>query len=156
MYTYIDTYLILFLLSLFIISLFTIIQHYHKSYSPSENVLSKFHTIALKVSKVDNLSHNTKLIRLQFPKPNMQLGLCCGKHIKIHADNVNYGNNVWNGSPCSDADCCVIERYYTPISRVNNEGYMDLIVKTYMPGTSTSNDGSVTSWENGGKMSAVL
>lgn len=73
-----------------------------------------------KITKITQVSHNTKLFRFEIPS-NKSLGLGIGRHISVRA-NIN-GNNVI--------------RAYTPTSHPNQEGYFDLLIKAYEMGKLT-------------------
>lgn len=70
---------------------------------------TKFHIL-----KIIQVSHNTKLLRFEIPF-GKKLGLPIGRHLSVRADIG--GTNV--------------TRAYTPVSRPDQEGYFDLLVKSY-------------------------
>jgi len=73
------------------------------------------------VLKITKVSHNTKLIRFEIPH-GKTLGLQIGRHITLRAEID--GNNVM--------------RAYTPTSRPDQQGYFDLLIKTYEFGKMSS------------------
>ena len=64
------------------------------------------------------ITHDSFIMRLKFPGENLRLGIDIGQHIRV------YG---------IDSDGDSIFRSYTPISRVDQKGYMDLLIKVYFP-----------------------
>ena len=66
------------------------------------------------ILKVTQVSHNTKLLRFEIPF-GKKLGLPIGRHLSVRAEIG--GTNV--------------TRAYTPVSKPDQEGYFDLLVKSY-------------------------
>lgn len=71
--------------------------------------------ISLKISKKEILTHDTFLIRLEFPNPEWVSGLFVSGHFVFHAD----------------IDGKHYSRKYTPVSPVSQKGSADFIIKVY-------------------------
>lgn len=84
-------------------------------------VLSASEFRKYQVLKVTTVSHNTKLIRFELPAAK-SLGLTIGRHISVRGE-VD-GNKVL--------------RAYTPVSRIDQLGYFDLLIKRYEHGKLSS------------------
>jgi cytochrome-b5 reductase len=69
------------------------------------------------ITRITNISHNTKLIRFAIPN-NKTLGLSIGRHISIKA----MINDV------------KVMRSYTPTSLPNQQGFFELLIKIYADG----------------------
>jgi len=110
----------------------------------------------IKITEVEQVSHDTKRIRLGFPSKKMILGLPCGKHFKIFMKNPNKGGETWNGRPDAEKDYDEVERQYTPITGDETFGHVDLMIKCYLPGDVKMPDGKIVSWADGGKLSKHL
>jgi len=110
------------------------------------------------VADVKELSHDTKRIRLSLGSSNTQLGLPTGKHIVLYASNPPscVSTGTWNGKPDPDKGQPEIDRKYTPVSGNELQGFVDLVVKIYRPGTVKMPDGKETNWQDGGKMGLFL
>lgn len=83
-----------------------------------DRVLSAAAFREFKVLKVTKVSHNTKLIRFEIPH-GKSLGLSIGRHITVRA-HVG-GEEAHNR----------VMRAYTPTSRPDQQGYFDLLIKSY-------------------------
>lgn len=116
------------------------------------NVLQRVRTF-LKISEIEEITGDTKRIRLAFPRSGMKLGLPVGKHFKIYGDNSGYGMEKWNGRDDPESTKKEIERQYTPTTGDEVSGYVDLVIKMYRPGVFQMPDGKELKFENGGKMS---
>lgn len=66
------------------------------------------------IIQIIQISHNTKLFRFKLPI-GKSLGLSIGKHISV----------------CAEIDGQRVIRSYTPTSRPDQEGYFELLIKTY-------------------------
>jgi ferredoxin-NADP reductase len=82
--------------------------------SSDDKVLSPSVFRQFRVLKIIKISHNTKLIRFEI-SPDKTLGLTIGRHISVRAD----------------VDGNKVIRAYTPISKIDQKGYFDLLVKVY-------------------------
>jgi cytochrome-b5 reductase len=112
---------------------------------------------AIMVKAVEQLSHDTKLIRLCLGTRNTLLGLPVGKHIKIFCPNPTHraATGLWNGRQDEEKKP-EIERKYTPCSGDETPGHVDLVIKVYRPGITKMPDGKEVTWTDGGKMSLYL
>lgn len=90
-----------------------------------ERVLSAAAFREFKVLKVTKVSHNTKLIRFEIPH-GKSLGLSIGRHITVRARINNH-----DGEAGSADTSTKVMRAYTPTSRPDQQGYFDLLVKSY-------------------------
>jgi len=80
------------------------------------------------------LSHDTALLRFAFPDKTQILGLPIGKHFKIVMPNIDgHEKGNWNGKTDAEFGKSMITRSYTPTSCDDDAGYVDLVVKFYMP-----------------------
>ena len=84
----------------------------------SERVLSASIFREFKVLKVTRVSHNTKSIRFEIPH-GKTLGLSIGRHLTVRAQ------------VDGELSGCKVMRAYTPTSRPDQQGYFDLLVKSY-------------------------
>jgi ferredoxin-NADP reductase len=91
------------------------------SSSSDDKVLSPSVFRQFRVLKILKISHNTKLIRFEI-SPDKTLGLTIGRHISVRAD----------------VDGNKVIRAYTPISKIDQKGYFDLLVKVYEFGKMSS------------------
>jgi len=82
----------------------------------------------LKVVKKEQLTHDTYLIRLEFPNPEWIAGLWAGGHYTVHSDI---------------GDKHIVKRY-TPISPVNQKGFADFAIKVYRNNEQFPNGGVFT------------
>ncbi|CAD7969441.1 unnamed protein product [Amoebophrya sp. A25] len=112
--------------------------------------------IGLQISHIEELSEDTKQIRLAFPRSRMHLGLPVGKHFKIFAPNPGKGQDTWNGREDPESKKADIERAYTPVTGDETLGYVDLVVKMYRKGDVKMPDGKTMTWADGGKMSGCF
>ena len=67
------------------------------------------------------LTGDTYIFRFGFPDPEYFLGLPIGKHVIMNA------NIKTKEHPEGE----LIERKYTPISEITNQGYVDFVIKIY-------------------------
>lgn len=113
--------------------------------------------LQLQIGEIEELSSDTKRIRLNFPRKGMTLGLPVGKHLKVYGPNpTKEGQKTWNGRPDDEVGRNEIERQYTPVTGDEVRGYVDLVVKMYRPGKITMPDGRDVNWADGGKMSGTV
>lgn len=73
----------------------------------------------LPLAEIRTLTHNTKLFRFALPHPDQQLGLPVGQHISLRG---------------SLPDGEEVMRAYTPISDINQRGFVDFVIKLYPDG----------------------
>jgi len=66
------------------------------------------------ILKITQVSHNTKLLRFEIPF-GKKLGLPIGRHLSVRAE----------------IDGTNVTRAYTPVSKPDQDGYFDLLVKSY-------------------------
>lgn len=85
-----------------------------------------------KLTKKVSVSHDTRLFQFTFPDPTKELGLPVGQHLMVKLKDSKSNE--------------VIVRAYTPVSRTDVKGTLDLLVKVYFD----TEDGP------GGKMSQAL
>lgn len=78
--------------------------------------------------------------RFAFPDKEQELGLELGGHILFHADTPD---------PENGDEVSAIKRKYTPITSLNQKGYVDFVVKIYRAGVHPK-------FPNGGRMSKYL
>lgn len=111
----------------------------------------------IRIKAVEQLSHDTKLLRLCLGNRNTVLGLPVGKHIKIFCPNPKQRAkpDLWNGLHDEETKA-EIERKYTPCNGDETPGHVDLVIKVYRPGTARMPDGREVTWSDGGKMSSYL
>lgn len=86
------------------------------------------------LSEKKMLNHDTMFMKLSFPGQNLGLGLEIGQHIRI------YGK---------DKDGEKIFRSYTPISRIDEKGSLDLLIKVYFPCERFPDGGEMTQFLHG-------
>lgn len=86
------------------------------------------------LSEKKMLNHDTMFMKLSFPGQNLSLGLDIGEHIKIHG---------------KDKDGELISRSYTPISRIDQKGSLDLLIKVYFPNERFPDGGQLTQFLHG-------
>lgn len=60
-------------------------------------VLLRKKRTTLRIAEIEEVSSDTKRLRLAFPRSNMTLGLPVGKHFKVYAPNPGKGQAEWNG-----------------------------------------------------------
>nr|AZL94380.1 NADH-dependent fumarate reductase [Nephromyces sp. MMRI]AZL94381.1 NADH-dependent fumarate reductase [Nephromyces sp. MMRI] len=95
------------------------------------------------------LSRDSYLLRFDLNNPNYVLGLPIVKHIRFYCPNqTGKVEGYWNGKP-TDTTSTEISRKYTPISKQSDKGYVDFVIKMYLP----MEDGP---YVDGGKMSRYL
>ncbi|BFZ15927.1 hypothetical protein BsWGS_18967 [Bradybaena similaris] len=87
----------------------------------------------LKLVDKEVISHDTRRFRLALPSPDHVLGLAVGQHIYISAH----------------IDGQLVIRPYTPVSSVDEKGYVDLVIKIYFKNVNPK-------FPEGGKMSQYL
>lgn len=105
------------------------------------------------ILEIENLSADTKRMRLSFPRSGMQLGLPVGKHFKIYAPNpTSSGKKLWNDREDSESCKKEIERAYTPVTGDEVNGFVDLVIKMYRAGKVSMPDGRSVDWADGGKL----
>mmetsp|Transcript_34506 Transcript_34506/g.75499 ORF Transcript_34506/g.75499 Transcript_34506/m.75499 type:complete len:317 (+) Transcript_34506:32-982(+) len=111
---------------------------------------------ALKIVKRTMISSDTIRLRLGLPR-GKSFGLPIGKHIKVFGPNIpGKTAGQWNGAEDKEASAKEIERKYTPCAVNDEQGYVDLVVKAYLPGTVKLPDGSSREFADGGKLSRHL
>jgi cytochrome-b5 reductase len=112
----------------------------------------------MRILDVRHVSPDTKIYKLCLGSRSSVLGLPNGKHVTIFAPNPKecLDSGLWNGKEDPDKGSKEIKRNYTPITGNETRGYMELIIKTYSPGTVKMPDGRVVEWADGGKMSRYL
>jgi len=71
------------------------------------------------------MTHDTLLIRLEFPNPDWIAGGFAGSHYKLYGEI--------DGKP--------ISKMYSPISAVNQKGYSDFAIKVYRKSVEFPNGG---------------
>jgi len=110
------------------------------------------------ISDVQELSHDTKRIRLSLGGKGTILGLPVGKHITIYAPNPTtcLSSGTWNGKPDPDNGKKEVERKYTPVTGNETAGHVDLVIKVYRPGKVCMPDKKEIDWTDGGKLSLYL
>merc|ERR1711935_845855 len=96
-------------------------------------------TVTLPLVKVTEVSHDTKIFRFGLPEGN-RLGLPVGQHVNVKA-RIN--------------DKLVI-RSYTPISSDDDIGYVDLLIKVYLPNERFPEGGQMTQYMNAMKVGETL
>ena len=98
----------------------------------SGSVLNPVEFRKFKIIKTDQVSKDTKLIRVQIPNSvqnkSQSLGLPIGRHITVQA--------VIDGAK--------VMRPYTPCSKPNEVGYFELLIKSYEFGKMSSYIHSLT------------
>jgi len=111
-----------------------------------------------RIVDIKELSSDTKRYRLSLGSSSTILGLPVGKHIILYAPNPKscVKSGKWNGRDDPDKGKEEIERKYTPVTGNETPGYVDLVIKTYRPGTVKMPDGKEMKWDDGGKMSLFL
>ena len=72
----------------------------------------------LPIVKKENISHDTILLRLQFPDPNWIIGMPVGHHIRIFKPKLFEGDKGFG-------------RAYTPVTPINTKGYLEFVIKCY-------------------------
>mmetsp|Transcript_77105 Transcript_77105/g.174399 ORF Transcript_77105/g.174399 Transcript_77105/m.174399 type:complete len:329 (+) Transcript_77105:114-1100(+) len=107
----------------------------------------------VQIVDIKELSHDTKRYRLSLGDGSTVLGLPTGKHLVIYVPNPAscLSSGKWNGKDDPDKGKEELERKYTPVSGNETPGHVDLVVKTYRPGTFRMPDGREVKWEDGGK-----
>lgn len=122
------------------------------------NVLLNRQQQEVKIIAVQELSPDTKCIRLSLGESGTILGLPTGKDIIVYAPNPAkcLESGKWNGRGDPDEGAKEIYRRYTPITGNDTPGYADIIVKIYRPGKVRMADGTEKTWEDGGKMGLYL
>jgi len=96
-------------------------------------------TVTLPLVKVTEVSHDTKIFRFGLPEGH-RLGLPVGQHVNVKA-RIN--------------DKLVI-RAYTPISSDDDIGFVDLLVKVYLPCERFPEGGQMTQYLNNMKIGDTL
>jgi cytochrome-b5 reductase len=95
--------------------------------SPNVNGALQLHSkdgfLDVPLTHKNKITHDTYIFTFGLPKPNLSLGLETGQHIIIHT------NLAKEGEPSQE-----IQRKYTPVSRMNQTGSFDLLVKIYRAG----------------------
>jgi NAD(P)H-flavin reductase len=95
--------------------------------SPSVNGALQLHSkdgfLDVPLTKRNKITHDTYILTFGLPAPDLTLGLETGQHIIIHA------NLAKKGEPSEE-----VKRKYTPVSRMNQTGSFDLLVKIYRAG----------------------
>jgi len=126
-----------------------------KKFLESPNVTKK-----AKILEIEEVSHDTKRIRLDLGGPNVKLGLPTGKHLVLHCPNPtkHKTEKTWNGrADEAEGDKDTVERRYTPVTNdETTSGYVDFMIKIYRPGKFTMADGKEMTWADGGKMGLFL
>jgi nitrate reductase (NAD(P)H) len=80
--------------------------------------------IELKLSKINKITHDTYIFSYAFDKEDMTFGLPIGGHVIFSA------NIKTKAHPEGELVC----RKYTPISRINQKGHVDFVIKVYRAG----------------------
>ena len=75
----------------------------------------------LKISAIEQVTHDTFIYRLALPDPEVELGLYCGGHVRFHA-------KIPTKKHPEGQD---IMRKYTPTSRLHAKGEIELPIKIY-------------------------
>jgi hypothetical protein len=88
------------------------------TYAPPPSALSPAEFRPLRVSRTEQLTHNTRRLTLEFPREGDDAGLVPASCVAVRLDV--------DGKPAV--------RAYTPVSRARTRGSMDLIVKAYPTG----------------------
>ena len=84
----------------------------------------------LKVTKKEQLNHDSYLMTLEFPNKDWIAGLFAGGHLIFHAD----------------IDGKHVGKKYTPISPINQKGSLDFVIKVYRPCDEYPDGGRYTPW----------
>lgn len=77
--------------------------------------------IKLKLGKKIKITGDTFIFRFSFKDPDHTFGLPIGKHVFFAATMPTLENQTGE----------LVERKYTPISSVQNSGYVDFVIKIY-------------------------
>lgn len=77
--------------------------------------------LSLKLAKKIKITDDTYIFRFSFPDPQMTFGLPIGGHVRFHATIKT------KEKPEGD----FVNRKYTPISEITNEGFVDFVIKIY-------------------------
>lgn len=83
-----------------------------------------------------DISHDSRILRFALDHPEQELGLPIGQHVYMRVK-----------TPSGDGSEEVIQRAYTPFSGNELIGYLDILIKVYMP---------TDAFPSGGKMTMVL
>ena len=84
----------------------------------------------LKVSKMEQMNHDTLFMTLEFPNPEWTAGLWAGGHFVFHID----------------IDGKHYARKYTPVSPINQKGNTDFVIKVYRNCDEFPEGGAYTQW----------
>ena len=107
----------------------------------------------VRVVSVQDVSHDTKRIRFDFfGQRSKTLGLPCGNHIKVHAENFGFGRERWNGVDQSSFEkmTASICRAVTP-TETSVPGCFDVVLKMYRPLSSPGG-----AFPDGGRLTGCL
>lgn len=112
----------------------------------------------VRILDVIQASHDTKRFRISLGAKGRILGLPVGKSIIVYAPNPDacLRTGEWNGKTDPDRGQREVDRPYTPITGTEVDGYFDLLVKIYKPGTTRTSEDEQVSWSSGGKVSQYL
>lgn len=83
-----------------------------------------------RLSKITPASHDSFVFRFELDHPNQPLGLSVGQHVFVRLRRKTTGE--------------LVQRAYTPVTKQDENGVVDLLVKVYYPNSV---------WPSGGKMS---
>uniref|UniRef100_A0A914QY54 NADH-cytochrome b5 reductase n=1 Tax=Panagrolaimus davidi TaxID=227884 RepID=A0A914QY54_9BILA len=74
----------------------------------------------------ESVTHDVRLFRFQLPNSDNTLGILAGEHIKLTADIASR----------------TMFRFYSPISKPEEKGYFEIIMKIYSPNSENPNQGT--------------
>ncbi|KAJ3562976.1 hypothetical protein NP233_g9237 [Leucocoprinus birnbaumii] len=88
---------------------------------------------------VQSVSKDTKIYRLALEKDDQELGLPFGQHVYIRLRRKVAGKD---GLQSAGGE--LVQRAYTPLSRRNNKGFIDMLIKIYYPTATFPSGGRMT------------
>jgi len=83
---------------------------------------------AAKLVEKTRVSHDSRLYRFALQSPDQELGLPCGQHVYCRLRRKEWSPN--GKYAFSDA---WVQRAYTPVSPADAKGFIDLLIKVYLP-----------------------
>lgn len=83
---------------------------------------------ASKLVSIENVSHDSRVYRFALESPEQPLGLPIGQHVFVRLKR-----KAKPGEISSVIDSDIVQRAYTPVSRSNATGHVDLLIKYVGP-----------------------
>lgn len=91
------------------------------------------------MTSIERISHDSFIYQFALDRPDQPLGLPIGQHVYVRLRR-----KVQPSDDSAVVEGEMVQRAYTPVSRSDAKGHIDLLIKLYLPSSSFPMGGKMT------------